>query len=264
MDMTPRAVEVLQSVDLVAAEDTRHSKPLLQYFGVNTRLISLHEHNEMQRTETLLEQLHAGQSIALISDAGTPIISDPGYRLVSQVKAAGIKVIPVPGCSAVITALSSSGLSAERFTFIGFLPAKAGARVAQLDALKNQSATLIFYESPRRLLDTLQDCISVFGGERQACLARELTKIHETIETKTLTELAEWVAQDPNQQRGECVLIVEGLLEVVAADDAEIQRVLSALLPELPVKKAAAVTATLTGCSKNTAYQQALKIQQAE
>lgn len=261
-DFSQRAIDTLKAVDLIAAEDTRHSKPLLQHFAITTPLQSLHEHNEQQRSELLLQRLQAGDSIALISDAGTPLISDPGYRLVSLVKSQGIQVIPVPGSCALISALSASGIASDRFSFEGFLPAKAGARRQQLSQLKNEQRTLIFYESPRRLLDTLKDCVEIFGDQRRACLARELTKIHETIETRQLAALQEWVAADANQQRGECVLLIEGASDAVSADEQEMQRVLALLLPELPVKKAAAITAGITGGSKNEAYQLALKLQQ--
>jgi len=261
-DFSQRAIDALKAVDLIAAEDTRHSKPLLQHFAITTPLQSLHEHNEQQRSELLLQRLQAGESIALISDAGTPLISDPGYRLVSLVKAEGVRVVPVPGSCALITALSASGIASDRFSFEGFLPPKAGARRQALSQLKNEQRTLIFYESPRRLLDTLKDCVEIFGAERRACLARELTKIHETIETRPLLELVDWVSGDSNQQRGECVLLIEGASDAVTADEQEMQRVLTLLLPDLPVKKAAAIASGITGCSKNEAYQLALKLQQ--
>jgi 16S rRNA (cytidine1402-2'-O)-methyltransferase len=261
-DISSRATEILQQVDLIAAEDTRHSKHLLQHYAINTKTISLHEHNEQQRSETLLQNLLAGESIALISDAGTPLISDPGYRFVSLVKQQGIDVVPIPGSCALIAAMSASGLASDRFAFEGFLPAKSSARKQVLETLKNDCHTLIFYESPRRLLDTLKDCVQTFGGERRACLARELTKMHETIETRALEQLVDWVAQDDNQQRGECVLLIEGATDTVSVDEQEMARVLAILLAELPVKQAAAMTASITGCSKNQAYQQALKLQQ--
>lgn len=261
-DISARAIETLQSVDVIAAEDTRHSKPLLQHFGIHTPLLSLHEHNEQQRSELLLQRLQNGESVALISDAGTPLISDPGYRLVSLVKSHHIQVVPVPGSCAVIAALSASGIASDKFSFEGFLPAKAGARKHALEQLKENSHSLIFYESPRRLLETLKDCVDVFGPQRQACLARELTKLHETIRTQPLGELKAWVEQDLNQQRGECVLLIEGATDTVSADEQEMLRVLSLLLAELPVKKAAAITAAITGGKKNEAYQLALKLQQ--
>jgi 16S rRNA (cytidine1402-2'-O)-methyltransferase len=261
-DMTQRAIEVLSQVDVIAAEDTRHSAPLLQHFTVNTPMVSLHQHNEQQRTRQLIERIQNGESVALISDAGTPLISDPGYRLVSQIKEQNIKVIPIPGSCALITALSASGLPSERFSFEGFLPTKASARRQTLDALKNDPRTLIFYESPRRIEATINEMMSVFGAERQACLARELTKLHETIAKKPLKDLLEWVQQDTNQQRGECVLLVEGQTEQITAQDAEIEKTLQILLTELPVKKAAKVAASLLDISKNDAYDYALKLKQ--
>ena len=261
-DMTKRAIDVLNDVDVIAAEDTRHSRPLLQHFAIATKLISLHEHNEQQRSEMLIERLRAGESVALISDAGTPLISDPGYRLVSLAKQQQIPVIPVPGCCAVITALSASGLSSERFSFEGFLPVKAGARRQQLIDLQYEQRTLIFYESPRRLVQTLMDMVAVFGGDRLACLARELTKLHETIVTRPLSELLAWVEADSNQQRGECVLLVEAATQAYQPVQQEQEKLLQLLLAELPMKKAAAITATMMGGSKNEAYQLALKLQQ--
>ncbi len=261
-DLSSRAIDTLQQVDLIAAEDTRHSKPLLQHYAVTTKMVSLHEHNEQQRSDMLLQRLLAGESVALISDAGTPLISDPGYRLVSLVKDNGIQVIPVPGSCALIAALSASGIASDKFSFEGFLPAKSGARRHALEALKDSDHTLIFYESPRRLLDTLTDCVAVFGAERRACLGRELTKLHETIETRSLSSLRDWVEQDQNQQRGECVLLIEAAAETPSVDEREMSRVLTLLLPEMPVKKAAAIAAALTGGSKNEAYQLALKLQQ--
>ncbi|MCX4187219.1 16S rRNA (cytidine(1402)-2'-O)-methyltransferase [Methylophaga sp. OBS4] len=261
-DFSYRAVEVLQQVDVIAAEDTRHSKYLLQHYAIKTPTVSLHEHNEQQRSEMLLQRLLSGDSVALISDAGTPLISDPGYRLVSLVRQQGIKVVPVPGSCALIAALSASGLASDRFAFEGFLPAKASARRQFLQQLTNETRTLIFYDSPRRLSDTLSDLSDIFGAERKACLARELTKIHETIETRPLAELRDWVNQDDNQQRGECVVLVEGASTAAAVDEQELQRVLELLLAELPVKKSAAMAAALTGMGKNQAYQLALKLQQ--
>ena len=260
-DMTQRAIEVLQSVDLIAAEDTRHSGFLLKHFAIKTPSISLHDHNEQQRSETLLTRLQQGESIALISDAGTPLISDPGYKLAALVREHGIPVIPIPGSCAVIAALSASGLPSDRFSFEGFLPPKQGARLQTLEKLVADTRTLIFYDSPRRLQTTLIDMVNVFGEERRACLARELTKLHETINTKPLAELLDWVSNDANQQRGECVLLVEGANEQQDASDVEVNRVLTLLLKELPVKKAAAITSSLLGVSKNNAYDLALKLQ---
>ncbi|WP_330110858.1 16S rRNA (cytidine(1402)-2'-O)-methyltransferase [Methylophaga thalassica] len=261
-DFSARAIEVLKSVDVIAAEDTRHSKYLLQHYAIQTSTISLHEHNEQQRSDALCQRLLAGESVALISDAGTPLISDPGYRLVTTVRDAGIRVIPIPGCCALITALSASGLASDRFSFEGFLPAKSSARKQVMESLKSDARTLIFYESPRRLLAALEDAVLIFGEQRQACLARELTKLHETIETRALVDLIEWVKADDNQQRGECVLLIEGSQNEATADEQEVSRLLKILLTELPVKKAAAMVANITGGSKNEAYQLALKLQQ--
>lgn len=261
-DFSARAIEVLKSVDVIAAEDTRHSKYLLQHYVIQTSTISLHEHNEQQRSDALCQRLLAGESVALISDAGTPLISDPGYRLVTTVRDAGIRVIPIPGCCALITALSASGLASDRFSFEGFLPAKSSARKQVMESLKSDARTLIFYESPRRLLAALEDAVLIFGEQRQACLARELTKLHETIETRPLVDLIDWVKADDNQQRGECVLLIEGSQNEATADEQEVSRLLKILLTELPVKKAAAMVANITGGSKNEAYQLALKLQQ--
>jgi len=261
-DMSARAIEVLKNVDVIAAEDTRHSGHLLQHHAITTSTVSLHEHNEQQRSEVLLSRLQSGESIALISDAGTPLISDPGFRLVSLVRAHGIKVVPIPGCCALVTALSASGLASDRFSFEGFLPSKQGARKQTLEKLANETRTMIFYESPRRLHSTLENMQSIFGADRPACLARELTKLHETIMTKPLAELQDWVASDSNQQRGECVVLVEGNRQQQDASEADVERVLSLLLTDLPVKRAAAITASLLSVSKNKAYEQALKLQQ--
>ena len=261
-DMSARAIEVLKNVDVIAAEDTRHSGHLLQHHAITTSTVSLHEHNEQQRSEVLLSRLQSGESIALISDAGTPLISDPGFRLVSLVRAHGIKVVPIPGRCALVTALSASGLASDRFSFEGFLPSKQGARKQTLEKLANETRTMIFYESPRRLHSTLENMQSIFGADRPACLARELTKLHETIMTKPLAELQDWVASDSNQQRGECVVLVEGNRQQQDASEADVERVLSLLLTDLPVKRAAAITASLLSVSKNKAYEQALKLQQ--
>ncbi len=260
-DISQRAIEILTSVDLIAAEDTRHSGRLLQHIGVATPTISLHEHNEQQRSEALLTRLQQGESIALISDAGTPLISDPGYRLVSLMKQHHINVVPIPGSCALITALSASGLASDKFSFEGFLPAKLVARQQAIQALQHETRTMIFYESPKRLMACLQDMAAILGEDRQACLARELTKLHETIETKPLNELISWVEQDSNQQRGECVVLVEGNANPLPAHQLQTEQILTLLLAELPVKKAAAITAKLTDISKNDAYDLALDLQ---
>ena len=261
-DLSPRAIEVLQTVDVNAAEDTRHSGHLLQHYAIKTPTVSLHEHNEQQRSEVLLSRLQQGEAVALISDAGTPLISDPGYRLVSLVREHNIKVVPVPGSCALIAALSASGLPSDKFSFEGFLPSKAGTKRQVLESLKNTSQTVIFYESPRRLRATLNEMLEIVGPDRLTCLARELTKLHETIVTKPLNELVTWVEGDSNQQRGECVLLVAGKTEQNDPGEIEVERVLSLLLDDLPIKKAAAITAQLLGTSKNKSYDLALKLKQ--
>lgn len=259
-DLTPRALEILRSVSLIAAEDTRHSARLLQHFGINTPTTACHDHNERDKSVRLVERLLAGDDLALISDAGTPLISDPGFHLVRQAREAGVRVCPVPGACALIAALSAAGLPSDRFAFEGFLPAKTQGRRQRLQALAGESRTWMVYEAPHRLLECLQDMLEVLGGERQVVLARELTKTFETIKGAPLAELVDWVAGDSDQQRGECVLVVEG---APARDDAEaldpaVERTLEVLLEELPVKQAAALAAKLTGVKKNRLYQLAL------
>lgn len=260
-DWTPRAQAVLRSAHLIAAEDTRHSIRLMQHFGIETRLVALHEHNEQGRLEGLLADLEAGKDIALISDAGTPLISDPGYRLVAAAQAAGIKVVPVPGACAAIAALSAAGLPSDRFIFEGFLAAKAGPRQQRLKELAAETRTLIFYEAPHRIAECLDDMAAVFGPERRAVLAREITKTFETIRQLPLGELAAWVHADSDQQRGESVVVVEGAPEVVGeAAQREAERILGILVKELPVKQAAALTAEITGLKKNALYERALQM----
>jgi len=262
-DISPRALRTLREVALIAAEDTRHSIRLLQHFGITTALAACHDHNEREQGGRFVARLLAGDDVALISDAGTPLISDPGYHLVRQVRAAGIEVVPVPGPSALIAALSAAGLPSDRFIFEGFLPAKAAARRGRLDLLKEDPRTLIFYEAPHRVLESVQDMASLFGKDRHAVLARELTKTFETLKGAPLGELAEWIAADSNQQRGECVLLVTGW-QAPEGEDAisgEALRVLDLLLGELPVKRAAALAAEITGVRKNLLYQAALERQ---
>ncbi|MDH0336697.1 16S rRNA (cytidine(1402)-2'-O)-methyltransferase [Pseudomonas otitidis] len=259
-DISPRALRTLREVALIAAEDTRHSIRLLQHFGITTALAACHDHNEREQGGRFVARLLAGDDVALISDAGTPLISDPGYHLVRQVRAAGIEVVPVPGPSALIAALSAAGLPSDRFIFEGFLPAKAAARRGRLELLKEEPRTLIFYEAPHRVLGSVQDMASLFGKDRHAVLARELTKTFETLKGAPLGELAEWIAADSNQQRGECVLLVTGW-QAPEGEDAisgEALRVLDLLLGELPVKRAAALAAEITGVRKNLLYQAAL------
>ncbi|MFO7604075.1 MAG: 16S rRNA (cytidine(1402)-2'-O)-methyltransferase [Gammaproteobacteria bacterium] len=258
-DWSQRAQEVLSQVSLIAVEDTRHSGKLLSHFGIQTPLLAYHEHNEQAAAEKILSRLRDGQSVALISDAGTPLISDPGYPLVSLALAEGLRVSPIPGPSAVVAALSASGLPTDRFVFEGFLPSKQQARLNRLEKLKADTRTLVFYESPHRIIDSLTDMQAVLGGERVAVLARELTKAYETIKQACLTDLQAWVAQDSNQSRGEIVLLVQGAVDT-GPEDAEVERVLRILLKSLPIKEAAALAAEITGARKNALYKQALYI----
>lgn len=258
-DMVPRAVETLQTVALIAAEDTRHSSRLLSHFDIKTPAVAYHDHSDEQRTEQLIKRLLGGDDLALISDAGTPLISDPGYRLVRQARQHGIQVVPIPGACALIAALSAAGLPSDRFAFEGFLPAKQGARVAQLQQLAKQTHTLIFYEAPHRILETLQDMEAVFGAEREVVIAREVSKTFETITSDKVANLVQWVAADSNQQRGEIVVLVHGASKTDADElDAEAQRTMQILLEELPLKQAASLGAKLTGLKKNFLYQWAL------
>nr|WP_256354811.1 16S rRNA (cytidine(1402)-2'-O)-methyltransferase [Pseudomonas sp. sia0905] len=263
-DLSARALKVLGDVALIAAEDTRHSARLMQHFGIGTPLAACHEHNERDEGNRFIERLLAGDDVALISDAGTPLISDPGYHLVRQARAAGVRVVPVPGACALIAALSAAGLPSDRFVFEGFLPAKTVGRRARLELVREEPRTLIFYEAPHRILECLQDMREVFGGERQALLARELTKTFETLQGMPLGQLFDWVAADANQQRGECVVLVAGWQapEDEAAVSVEALRVLDLLLAEMPLKRAAALAAQITGVRKNLLYQAALDRQQ--
>ncbi|VAW99210.1 16S rRNA (cytidine(1402)-2'-O)-methyltransferase [hydrothermal vent metagenome] len=264
-DITYRAVEILSTVKLIAAEDTRHSRKLLSHYGINTKCIAIHEHNEQKAHKELIEFIKQGNSVALISDAGTPLISDPGYILVQQAIVAGIKVIPIPGPSAVIAALSVSGLASAKFTFYGFLPAKQSARIEILQSVREQELTTIFYESPHRIIACLENMQQVFVPTRQVCLARELTKTFETIHTDEIQHLCEWVKADANQQKGEIVLLVSGHqlknTQEISAEDIDI---LSLLMSELSVKKAASLTAKITGSSKNALYSQALLLKNTQ
>jgi len=262
-DFSPRAAAVLSGVDLVAAEDTRHSRPLLRHFGINTPLTAVHEHNEREVMDGLLTRLQEGQSIALISDAGTPLISDPGFPLVRECHRRGIKVSPIPGPSATVCALSVAGMPTDRFVFEGFLPAKSAARRARLKQLQRESRTLVFYESGHRIMETLQDMREELGDERPALLARELTKLYETLMGDSLAGLLQAIEKDPMQRKGEMVLLVEGIKEEeISGRAAEVERILGILLEELPVKQAATLTARITGEKKNAIYKQALAIKE--
>lgn len=265
-DISARALRVLAEVSLIAAEDTRHSTRLLQHFGIRTPLAACHEHNEREEGGRFIARLLAGDDVALISDAGTPLISDPGYHLVRQARAAQVQVVPVPGACALIAGLSAAGLPSDRFVFEGFLPAKQAARCARLEAVQHDPRTLIFYEAPHRLLASVVDMCQIFGAERPAVLARELTKAFETIQDLPLQELQDWIAADPNQQRGECVLLIEGYQAPADAHEVpvEAQRVLKLLMAELPLKRATGLAAEITGARKNALYQWALDNKSAE
>ncbi|MDF1795159.1 MAG: 16S rRNA (cytidine(1402)-2'-O)-methyltransferase [Coxiellaceae bacterium] len=261
-DITIRALEVLQAVDKIACEDTRHSMILLDHYGIHKPLVALHDHNEERQVQKLLGWLKDGINIALISDAGTPLISDPGYRMVSTCSQEGIKVVPLPGACAAIAALSVSGLPTDRFTFIGFLPVKMPARQKQLQALVNESRTLIFYESPRRVLSTLRAMVNIFGGDRRVVIARELTKTHETILSLTLDEAVTRVDEDRQQQRGEIVLLLEGCVEKKSQGEQEAicEQILTTLLEELSLKQAVQMTVKITGSRKKMVYDMALQL----
>ncbi len=262
-DMTPRALETLRQVDRIAAEDTRHSQRLLNHFGIQTPMFSLHEHNERQRVPALLDDLARGMHIALISDAGTPLISDPGFPLVRAAREQGIEIIPIPGCSALICALSASGLPTDRFVFEGFLPAKEGARQRRLEALAQEPRTLVFYESSHRIVASLMALRDGFGNQRPAVVARELTKTFETIHADTLQGLVQWVSEDLNQQKGEFVILVQGHpAREAGLVDPEAERVLRLLLEALSVKQSAALAAKITGISRKALYERALQLLQ--
>ncbi len=262
-DMSQRALEVLQGVDLIAAEDTRHSQRLLQHFAVNTPAVAYHDYSDGRASGKIVACLEDGGAVALISDAGTPLISDPGYRLVRTVQDKGYTVYPVPGPCAAIAALSVSGVATDRFLFEGFLPAKAGARENRLKALASESVTLIFYEAPHRIEDSLGAMHSVFGADREAVMAREITKTYETIRRGTLAELLDFVSTDKNQQRGEIVLLVEGSRHRDRELDESTRVLLQRLAEELPAKRAAAVVADITGLRKKLLYQYLLDVKGA-
>ena len=259
-DISHRAVEVLQGADLIAAEDTRHSQRLLQHFSITTPAVAYHDHSDGRATGKIMRCLDEGGVVALISDAGTPLISDPGYRLVRSVQEGGRPVYPVPGACAAIAALSVSGLATDRFLFEGFLPAKAGTRENRLRLLASESATLIFYEAPHRIQDSIEAMRNVLGAEREAVIAREITKTFETIRRGTLADLLEFVRADKNQQRGEIVLLVEGKRLRESELDESTSNLLRRLVQELPAKRAAAVVADLTGIRKKILYQYLLDI----
>lgn len=264
-DITMRAIDILKQVDAIAAEDTRHSAGLLTHFGINKKLIAVHEHNEQQSAQLLLQRIQQGERIALITDAGTPGISDPGAVVVDVLISHGVKVVPVPGASAVIAALSASGITDSAFMFVGFLPASASQRRKKLESLQTVDATLVFYEAPHRIVDCVSDLVQVLGAERRITIARELTKTFETIHRCHLAEAGAWLQQDTNQQRGEFVLLVEALPPQDAVEvDQNAERVLRLLLDALPLKQAAKLASDITGAKKNALYEMALSIKNAD
>ena len=260
-DLSPRAAQTLASVAVIAAEDTRHSRPLLNHYGIRTPLLALHEHNEAAQAARLIERLQQGEDVALISDAGTPAISDPGQRLVAAAQAAGITVAPLPGPCAAIAALSASGLPSARFAFEGFLPAKTAARREALSALKDEPRTLIFYEAPHRLLALLDDVAEVFG-ERPLALGKELTKLHEAVIQGDAAGIRAWLLAEPGRERGEFVLVVQGAPESAAPAD-DIDALLGRLLAVLPLKQAVTAAVAVSGAPRNRVYRAALALQPA-
>lgn len=262
-DLGRRAIEVLSEVDVIAAEDTRHTRKLLNHYNIKTAVLSCHEHNEARVSGELVQRLCRGDSVALVSDAGTPLISDPGFPLIQAARQAGIRVSPIPGPSAAIAALSVSGLASDHFFFEGFLPQKGAARRKRLAALKDIPATLILYESPHRIRDTLTDVVAEFGADHPLVLARELTKLYESVQAGTAGELLQWCDQQPQQVKGEMVLVLAAArAEPAGGDQAALRRLLGLLLQEMPVKKAVSIAAELTGERRNTLYDMAIAVRE--
>ena len=259
-DITYRAIDILSNVNIIAAEDTRHTGKLLSHFDIQTRMFSLHDHNEREKSQVLIDKLLKGESIALVSDAGTPLISDPGYHLVKGCRQAGIAVIPLPGACAVITALSASGLPSDSFSFEGFLPPKSKARKEKLQTIAHTTRTCIFYESPHRIIDSLADVEQVLGSSREVVLARELTKRFESIQSMPVGELLTWIQEDDNRKKGEMVLLIRGCKKNI--DDSlsiEIIKSLTVLTREMPLKKASALISEIYDVKKNTLYKWGLE-----
>ncbi|KQV89982.1 16S rRNA methyltransferase [Massilia sp. Root351] len=259
-DISLRGLHVLSLVDAVACEDTRNTAQLLTRFGLHKPLIAAHQHNEREAAETLVARLQAGERIALVSDAGTPAVSDPGARIVDAVRAAGLRVVPLPGASAAVTAISASGLLNDQFHFIGFLPSRAKQRETMLQQLRNVTATMVFYEAPHRIVECAAALAAAFEPTRQVVFARELTKLFEEIHRCPLSEAVAWLGADPHREKGEYVVLLEGAAEAEDAQDAEAERILALLVAELPVKQAAALTAQITGRKKNALYERALQM----
>ena len=262
-DITLRGLGVLGAADTIAAEDTRNTRHLLQHHGISdARLLALHQHNERGAAEKVITLLQQGQSVALVTDAGTPAVSDPGAVLVEMVREAGFRVIPIPGASAAVSALSASGLSAPHFLFYGFLPNKSAARCSALQALAEHPYTLVFYEAPHRIMECTADLHKVFGDEREIVFAREITKLFESIHRCKLGVALDWLNSDPNNQRGEFVLLVSGAPERAAGLDAGAEHTLAVLLEELPLKQAVQLAVKITGGNKNELYQRALALKE--
>ena len=264
-DITLRALDVLVSAEVVAAEDTRNTAHLLTHFGISAqRLLAIHQHNERGSAEKVIALLREGKSVALVTDAGTPAVSDPGAILVEEVLRAGLRVIPIPGCSAAVAALSAGGLSSPHFLFYGFLPNKAAARRSVLQGLADHPFTLVFYEAPHRILESVEDLLTVFGTEREIVLAREITKLFENIHRCKLGDAMAWLHSDANHQRGEFVLLLSGAPEKSDGLDSEVERILQTLLAELPLKQAVKLAVQISGAGKNELYQRALELKSAD
>jgi 16S rRNA (cytidine1402-2'-O)-methyltransferase len=261
-DITLRALEILKAVDIIAAEDTRHTAGLLSHFAIQKKLIAVHDHNEQKAAQQLVIRLQAGESVALVTDAGTPGVSDPGALVVNVVRGAGIRVVPIPGASAVITALSAAGIADNGFMFYGFLPASGSQRRKTLESLKTQAVTLVFYEAPHRVIESVTDMVAVLGAERRLTIARELTKTFETFHQCKLGDAIAFLQDDPNQQRGEFVLLVEAEMATQAGPvSEESERILKLLIAEIPLKQAVKLAAEITGAKKNALYELALNLQ---
>lgn len=262
-DISQRALNILENVDVIACEDTRHTQRLLSAYSIKNRTMSMHDHNERQRQEQIATLLQEGKSVALVSDAGTPLISDPGFHLVRHCRQLGLAVSPIPGACAAISALSVAGLPTDRFTFEGFLPSKSGARQATLNDLASETRTMVFYDAPRRAIDTVEDIVKVLGGERYVAMARELTKTFETVHSDTAENLLAWLQEDPNQLKGEMVLIIEGHKVDPSEIPAHVIATLKLLLSEMKPKKACAIAAEIYGVKKNALYEYALAMKES-
>ncbi|GLS92006.1 ribosomal RNA small subunit methyltransferase I [Psychromonas marina] len=258
-DISYRAIETLQQVDVIAAEDTRHSGKLLSHYQIKKPMFPLHDHNERERGKVLIEKIKAGQSVALISDAGTPLISDPGYHLVNECREKGVDIVPIPGACATIAALSAAGLPTDRFSFEGFLPAKEKGKQDKLSALIEETRTMVFYESPRRITDTVQQVVNILGADRKIVIARELTKTFESFYALPAQEMLEWLKEDTNHCRGEFVLMIAGAVADSEAIPQVALNTLALLKEQLPLKKAAALTAQIHSQKKNDLYKWGLE-----